>query len=449
MSKERKDQQSEQFQRLEREMREAVGSISAHQQMLAEKYDSPTFRASLDQTLAKSIKCILRLANRMRFLAKEMVGLSDSIPLEGLLDEAFQEAQSHHRAKAGTLVFEKPPEALMLSGDRAALKEALAEIILNAFQANPAQPWVRARARSDTDANGTTWVDLQVQSSGKALPPEMVQRASETVITAKLSFPMGNDANGTEGTKERGSDQPQQPLLETPRSRFPKAVVARLSNQIRNPLVLFAVHQQMLANKYESPTFRASLEQALAEGVKHILRPLDQMKFLAMDKAERRDSISLEPLLEDAFQEAQSHHSVQASTVIFEKTPKPVILSGDRDALKHALAEVLLNALQATREKQEVRVRPQIDTDFAGMPWVHIDVQDSGKGFTPDTARKAEEAFFASPCGIGLGLAVCRHILDLHGGNLKIVPAAPGQAGFVCLSLPLAPASTASQDSRG
>jgi signal transduction histidine kinase/CheY-like chemotaxis protein len=232
------------------------------------------------------------------------------------------------------------------------------------------------------------------------------------------------------------SEQLQKLELETARLRLLKTIADRLAHEIRNALVPISIHQQMLAEKYESATFRASLEQAMAEGVKRILRLVNQMKFLAKDKVELSDSIPLEPLLEEAFQEAQSHHPVKASTVVFEKTPNPVILSGDRHALKEALAEVILNAFQANPEKPEISIRPRLEKDASGAAWVHIEIQDGGKGFSPEIAKKVPEAFFTTRnVGVGLGLTVCQKILETHGGRLDI-PAAANGATVVRVSLP-------------
>jgi nitrogen fixation/metabolism regulation signal transduction histidine kinase len=75
------------------------------------------------------------------------------------------------------------------------------------------------------------------------------------------------------------------------------------------------------------------------------------------------------------------------------------------------------------------------------MAWVHIEVQDGGKGFAPEIVKKVPEAFFTTRnVGVGLGLTVCRRIVETHGGRLEIPPAAPNQASIVRVSLPLSAA---------
>jgi signal transduction histidine kinase len=150
------------------------------------------------------------------------------------------------------------------------------------------------------------------------------------------------------------------------------------------------------------------------------------------------EAFPLAPLIEDAYLEACKHQPTKAAKVTFDAGSKPVVVTGDRAALKHALAEVMLNALQANPADPKVGVRMHAEASGSGLQGLQIEVQDNGAGFTPEAVEKACAPFFTTRnVGLGLGLTVSRKIIETHRGRLEIVAPKSGQAGLVRISLPL------------
>src|SRR6185503_92946 len=106
-------------------------------------------------------------------------------------------------------------------------------------------------------------------------------------------------------------------------------------------LVPLSTHQQLLGEKFRDPEFRASLDVALADGVKRIARLTSQLRFLARDSLVVKDAFALQELIEEAHREATKHHHGKTSRLKCENPTQPIIVAGDRVALKHALAEVM------------------------------------------------------------------------------------------------------------
>jgi signal transduction histidine kinase len=232
--------------------------------------------------------------------------------------------------------------------------------------------------------------------------------------------------------------------IEAANLRLLKTMAERLAHEIGNAVVPLSTHQQLFRERYQDPDFRASLDAALADGVKRVSRLTDQMRFLARDALASREEFPLGPLIEEAFHEAQKHQPVKSAQLKYEHEQESIMVAGDRAALKHALAEVMLNALQANPNDARIGVRMHTEPNGNGHRGVQIEVQDSGTGFTPEIARKASAPFFTTRnVGIGLGLTVSRKIIETHRGLLEIVSPKPGQAGIVRISLPLEPPLTA------
>jgi signal transduction histidine kinase/CheY-like chemotaxis protein len=236
------------------------------------------------------------------------------------------------------------------------------------------------------------------------------------------------------------SEQLQKLQVEAANLRLIKTMADRLAHEIGNALVPLSTHQQLLAEKFKDKEFRDSLEQALTDGVKRVTRLINQMRFLAREGRIEHETFPVEKLIEDAYLEARKHQPAESAELKCENGGKPIIINGDRAALKHALAEIMLNALQANPKKPTVDVRLHTGPGSEGGQDLQIEVQDSGSGFTNEAAQKAPSPFFTTRnVGLGLGLTVSRKIIETHHGKLEIIPPQSGQSGVVRVSLPINP----------
>jgi len=227
--------------------------------------------------------------------------------------------------------------------------------------------------------------------------------------------------------------------VETANLRLIKTMADRLTHEIGNAMVPLSTHQQLLADKWKDPEFRSSLDLALADGVKRVTRLLNQMRFLSRDVLTTTETFPIAPLIEEAYQEACKYQPAKSAQLRYEHTNKPILLNGDRAALKHAFIEVMLNALQANPGEPKIGVRMhQADSNGTEGRAIRIEVQDNGTGFSAEALQNAPTPFFSTRnVGLGLGLTVTRKIVETHHGKLEIVPAKTGNAGVVRISLPV------------
>lgn len=234
------------------------------------------------------------------------------------------------------------------------------------------------------------------------------------------------------------SEQLKRLEIEAANLRLVKTMADRLAHEIGNALVPVSTHQQLLPTRHKDAEFRASLESALANSVKRIGRLVNQMVFLAQDRPVTVEALPVVTLVEDAFREAQRHLPIQTATLKQSNESTSAQVSGDRDALKHALAEVFMNALQANPSDAKVAVRTYEQVDPNGARSLRIDIMDNGEGFMAEAANQATEAFFTTrSVGLGLGLTVTRKVIETHHGRLDVVPGEGKRGGLVSISLPI------------
>ncbi len=121
----------------------------------------------------------------------------------------------------------------------------------------------------------------------------------------------------------------------------------------------------------------------------------------------------------------------------FERICSPVC--GDPARLRQVFWNLLSNAVKFTPPGGRIRVAAR---SIAGR--VHVEITDTGVGITPDFLPHVFERFTqrddprtGSPSGFGLGLAIVRHLVELHHGTVKAESAGEGQGATFTVTLPV------------
>jgi nitrogen-specific signal transduction histidine kinase len=281
----------------------------------------------------------------------------------------------------------------------------------------------------------------QVLKTGAALEPFRYEPENSPGMVYSISvvpFQRGNSALPGSALLTADdltqTEQLRKLELETANLRLVRTMADRLAHEIGNALVPISTHHQLLGEKFDDPEFRESLDHALGEGVKRVSRLVNQMRFLARDGFIEQETFAVQKMIEEAYQEAMRQQPSEGVHLKMESGGIPFIISGNRAALKHALSEIILNALQANPKGAQVGVKLQTGNDN-GERAVTIEVQDTGTGFSVEAAGKIPAPFYTTRnVGLGLGLEVTRKIIESHHGKLEIVPS---PSGIVRVSLPV------------
>jgi signal transduction histidine kinase len=123
-----------------------------------------------------------------------------------------------------------------------------------------------------------------------------------------------------------------------------------------------------------------------------------------------------------------------------EAPPAPVSAQCDGDRIQQVLWNLFSNAVKFTPRDGEIRVTVG---ERDGM--VVIDVADTGVGITPDALPHVFERFWQGERrhgrrfgGLGLGLALARHFVELHGGTISVASEGDGRGATFSVRLPVA-----------
>ena len=184
----------------------------------------------------------------------------------------------------------------------------------------------------------------------------------------------------------------------------------------------------------------AALERIIRDGTRagEIIR---RMRALAKKTAINMAALDLNDLLSDAVTFAQ--HELSSSRVALRtdyKSALPLVLA-DKVQLQQVILNLVINGIEAM---QSVTDRPRelvIRSEQDEAQQVRVTVKDCGVGFSPDSADRLFNTFFTTKSGgMGMGLSICRSIIELHGGRIWAVPNQPHGA-TIQFTLPLHPAA--------
>jgi PAS domain S-box-containing protein len=116
------------------------------------------------------------------------------------------------------------------------------------------------------------------------------------------------------------------------------------------------------------------------------------------------------------------------------------VVTGDRTQLQQLILNLILNAVQAMGESGLDLRELEISTQDDQSDGVLVAVRDSGPGIRPESIDRLFDPFYTTkPAGMGMGLAICRSTVEVHGGRIWATANDPRGAAFY-FTLPAAPA---------
>lgn len=240
-------------------------------------------------------------------------------------------------------------------------------------------------------------------------------------------------------SRVRKAREEEKAALIQERQRF----LRRLDHELKNPLTTIRLGITNLqegskagvemGGSMERISLQAQRLQTLVEN----LRRLSEMDEKSLDRSE----VNLGEVLEEVVEMAGEASGAVKGTVnlSIQQVPWPLsTIYGDRDLLMVAFRNLIENALKFSGENGRVEVRASEDGHH-----VLVEIDDNGRGIPPadqpyifDELYRGENA--RDLPGSGLGLALVRRIIELHGGSLRLT-SRPDQGTMVRVQLPVQP----------
>lgn len=156
-----------------------------------------------------------------------------------------------------------------------------------------------------------------------------------------------------------------------------------------------------------------------------------------------RRRIDLRHVISDAAESAEPDLEAKRHTLELDLHPDPVWVQGDRVRLAQVILNLLSNAAKYTDAGGWIRVILRRGRDESARGLAVIRVVDSGIGIAPHHLAEIFEPFTQLPhrdgragTGLGLGLSICRHLIELHDGRISARSAGDNQGSEFVIELP-------------
>lgn len=167
-----------------------------------------------------------------------------------------------------------------------------------------------------------------------------------------------------------------------------------------------------------------SLQEGTQRLIGNIERALYEVETLLQDLRDfvKATQLNWQPvLLSELVQELVDEFSRDFRHILFELelSEQPVWVRGDKEKLRHALSELLENAVHFLKEGDKISVRLTV-SPWSGRRHIRLIVRDTGPGIPERIKEQIFQPFFTTRSkGMGLGLAIVKGIIDAHGGSIE------------------------------
>lgn len=220
--------------------------------------------------------------------------------------------------------------------------------------------------------------------------------------------------------------------------------LATLGHELRNPLAPIRTAAEIIRRRAPDDLAVVRARESIERQVTHLARLVDDLLDVSRISVGalqlREDTLDLRELVAGTVEAVRSSMGASRSIALHPVPATPVWVRGDATRLSQALLNVLNNACKFTGQGGRIEVVMACE---AGQ--VQMLISDDGVGLRPEACERIfglfaqeQKSGLGGNQGLGIGLALSRQLVRLHGGELTAASPGPGQGSTFLLRLPLA-----------
>ena len=242
-------------------------------------------------------------------------------------------------------------------------------------------------------------------------------------------------------TERRRAEEERQALAHANRITTMGQLTASIAHEVNQPIAAVVTNAQA-AQRWLAiqPSDPEEVRQALDRIVRNGRRAGDvisRIRALVAKAAPRNDQLDVSEVMLEVIALMRSELRSSGTSLQTKLADDLPLVLGDRIQLQQVMLNLMLNAVEAMSEARDGSRELLTRTEQDGSGGVLVAIQDSGPGLNPESVDRLFDAFYTTkPGGMGMGLSICRSIIEAHGGRVWATANVP-RGAVLQFTLPL------------
>jgi len=213
-------------------------------------------------------------------------------------------------------------------------------------------------------------------------------------------------------------------------------LASSLAHELGQPLGAILANAQAARRLLARPSpdleeVRASVSDIIEDDQRAGL-VIQRIRALLRGEETPKDTVDLNEIVRSVLHMVGGEASLRSASILPVLATAPVAVYGDRVQLEQVVLNLVLNGLDAVAERTIGQREVRVSTSSA-LGNVEVSVSDSGPGIRSPNLERVFEPFYTTKAhGLGMGLSICRSIVEAHGGEIRVENVEEGGAAFRC-----------------
>jgi C4-dicarboxylate-specific signal transduction histidine kinase len=222
-------------------------------------------------------------------------------------------------------------------------------------------------------------------------------------------------------------------------------LTASIAHEVNQPLAAIVTNGEaclrwLLRDVPDFGEVQSSVERMISDG-RRASQVVARVRALVRKGDPRQIKLSMNEIVEDVVLLVERELAEQRVALELDLEPSPPVVLGDRVQLQQVIINLVMNAIQAmsgvTDGQRILSIRSRSRVPGPDQRSVILEVGDTGVGIDPSSMPQLFTAFHTTKTdGMGMGLSICRSIVEAHGGRISVATDLERGARFV-VSLPI------------